>query len=292
MAHPSQQQPARPRSARRVVGTSRDSILDGSTVLITGASSGIGMALARYLAVSAGRLVLVARRAHRLASLSDELVQAHPGLSVHAMSCDLTDASARATLPDRVAAEVGDVDVLVNNAGAGHEELFDRADPARLVALLELNVAAVVDLTRQLVPGMVARGRGAVVMIGSGAGHMPLPGAAVYVGTKHFLHGFSEALRMDLAGTGVTVTEVAPGPVTTEFDQAAGIDGSMPGGPPPFMRMGAEECARVIRDGLVRRRALVFPGRAYGAVMTVSRLAPRSVVRASGARTARRLRSR
>jgi NAD(P)-dependent dehydrogenase (short-subunit alcohol dehydrogenase family) len=112
--------------------------------------------------------------------------------------------------------------VLVNNAGLGDAALFDRSDWARTRQILRTNIFAVTQLALAVVSGMVERGRGGVLNIGSGAGLTVMPNAAAYVASKHFVAGFSEALRADLAGTGVTVTQVCPGPVDSEFDQAAG----------------------------------------------------------------------
>jgi short-subunit dehydrogenase len=148
--------------------------------------------------------------------------------------------------------------VLVNNAGVGDSVLFDHADWKRTRRVLRANVTAVAQLTAALLPGMVERGRGGVLNIGSGAGLTVLPDAAAYVGSKHFINGFSEALRADLAGTGVRVTQVCPGPVETEFDQVAGAVEGMPGTPRSF-RISAAQCAREAVGGLERGDALVFP---------------------------------
>src|ERR1700693_2408503 len=109
---------------------------------------------------------------------------------------------------------------------------------------LRTNISAVAQLTSALVPGVVERGRGGVLNIGSGAGLTVLANAAACVGSKHFVAGFSEALRADLSGTGVTVTQVCPGPVESEFDKVAGSPGGMIGTPPRFFRITAAQCAQ------------------------------------------------
>jgi short-subunit dehydrogenase len=265
--------------------------LDGGTVLVTGASAGIGREIALQLAARAGTLVLLARRAGLLEELRASLLKQHPQLQVVALPVDLSDAGD----VDRVVAEVhkaaGDVDVLVNNAGVGDEELFDRADWHRTRQVLHTNVLAVAQLTAALVPSMVRRGRGGVLNMGSGAGLAVMPAAAAYSASKHFIDGFSEALRVDLAGTGVVVTQVCPGPVDSEFDKVAGTAGSMTGGPPQFLRISAAQCAREALAGFDRGAALVFPGRAYRIAMRVLPLLPRGLQRRQAARSAVRLRS-
>ena len=175
--------------------------------------------------------------------------------------------------------QAGPVDVLVSNAGAGDQELYDRADWARTRQVLHTNVLAVAHLTAALVPSMVHRGRGGVLNAGSGAGLTIMPAAAAYPASKHFIDRFSQALRADLAGTGVVVTQVCPGPVDSEFDQTAGSAGEMTGGPPQFLRISAARCARQALAGFDRGAALVFPGRGYRLAMLALPLLPRRLAR-------------
>jgi short-subunit dehydrogenase len=137
---------------------------------------------------------------------------------------------------------------------------------------------------------MVKRGRGGVLNIGSGAGLTVLPNAAAYVGSKHFVAGFSEALRADLSGTGVTVTQVCPGPVESEFDQVAGSPGGMIGTPPRVFRITAAQCAREALAGFERRKPRVFPGRGYRFVMKMLPLFPMWMRRKQAANIAARVR--
>jgi uncharacterized protein len=182
--------------------------------------------------------------------------------------------------------------VLVNNAGVGDVALFDRSDWTRTRRILRTNIVALTQLTAALVPGMVRRGRGGVLNIGSGAGLTVLPSAAAYVGSKHFVAGFSEALRADLAGTGVTVTQVCPGPVDSEFDQIAGSPGGMAGVPPRLFRISSSQCAREALAGFERGAAVVFPGRPYRMLMKLLPLFPLPLRRKQAATIAARLRSR
>ena len=234
--------------------------IDGGTVLITGASAGIGRELAVELAPRARTLILLARRAGRLEELRTSLLAKHPQLQVLALPVDLSDE----TDVDRAIAEAGEqagaIDVLVNNAGVGDQALADRADWARVRNVLRTNVLAVAQLTTALVPAMVDRGRGGVLNMGSGAGLTVMPAAAAYSASKHFMDGFSEALRADLTGTGVVVTQVCPGPVDSEFDQLAGSAGGMTGGPPQFLRItaGSARARRSLALSVARRWS--FPG--------------------------------
>ena len=264
---------------------------DHGVVLITGASSGIGRELALAFADRAATLVLVARRVERLETLQAEVLARHPSVKVVVLAADLADEQDIERLLGRVAEQAGPVDVLVNNAGLGDNVLFDRCDWTRTRRLLQTNVIAVTRLTAALLPGMVARGRGGVLNIGSGAGHTVLPSAAAYSGSKHFVAGFTEGLRADVAGTGVTVTQVCPGPVDSEFDQVAGSVGGMPGAPPEFIRIGARQCAVEAVAGFERGDAVVFPGWAYRTLIRMLPLAPRGLLRRQAAGVAAKLRA-
>ncbi|MBA2712875.1 MAG: SDR family oxidoreductase [Rubrobacteraceae bacterium] len=262
--------------------------IDGGTVLITGTSSGIGLELARELAPRARSLVVVARRVERLEALKDELSARYPGLVVRTEACDLSDPEAVDGLTGRLLGDFGAVDVLVNNAGAGLQGLYEKSDWDRVYGLIRLNVVASSLLTRWLTPAMVARGRGGVLNINSGAGVAIMPGMAAYVGTKHFVTGFTETLRAELEGTGVVVSQALPGPVETGFDEAANI------GPPGVMdrifRISAARCAREAIRGFECGRPMIFPGSAYGAVMTLQGALPRALQRRAARSQARGLR--
>lgn len=266
-------------------------LLDGATVVVTGASSGIGRELALQLGRRAAVLVLVARRVDRLEQLRDELVAGRPDLRVVVMPVDLSDEKALDQSVAEIQAQVGPVDVLVNNAGIGDQVLFDQADWSRTRQVLYTNVIGLARLTAAFVPPMVERGRGGVLNIGSGAGLTVMPASAAYSASKHFVDGFSEALRADLAGTGVAVTQVCPGPVDSEFDAVAGSVGGMTGGPPQFLRISAATCATQAIAGLEHNAAMVFPGRAFRVAMAVLPLAPRRLLRRRPAQAAAAVRS-
>jgi uncharacterized protein len=265
--------------------------VDGGTVLITGASSGIGRQFAAQLAARAGTLLVVARRAGLLEGLQAELAAAHPRLQVVTLPIDLSDERDVDQGMAAVREQVGAVDVLINNAGLGDQALYDGTDWTRTRQVLHTNMIAVAQLTALLVPSMVERGRGGVLNMGSGAGLTVMPAAAAYSASKHFVDGFSEALRADLAGTGVVVTQVCPGPVDSDFDTVAGSAGGMTGGPPQFLRISAARCAREALAGFEAGKPLVFPGRAYRIAMRALPLLPRSLQRRQAASSAVRLRS-
>jgi short-subunit dehydrogenase len=265
--------------------------IDGGTVLVTGASAGIGRELAMQLAPRARTLVLLARRAGRLEELRASLLASHRQLQVLTLPVDLSDEDDVDRAITEVTEQAGAVHVLVNNAGVGDQVLADRADWARVRNVLRINVLAVAQLTTALVPAMVERGLGGVLNMGSGAGLTVMPAAAVYSASKHFIDGFTEGLRADLTGTGVVITQVCPGPVDSEFDQLAGSAGGMTGGPPQFLRISAAQCAREALAGFDRGAPVVFPGRAYRIAMRALPLLPRELSRRQAARSATRIRS-
>lgn len=262
--------------------------IDNGVVLVTGASAGIGQALAREVAPRARALILVARRRERLEALRDELRAAHPRLQVEIAAVDLSDLAAVRPVIDAAVARTGGVDVLVNNAGVGSQALLERERWDRLQRMLDTNVTAYLWLLHRFVPEMVARGAGGVLHVGSGAGMEPMPGSAAYTATKHFVHGMARTLRMELGGTGVRSTEVCPGPVDSEFDAAAGI---LAGGTlPPVFRISAELCAREAVAGFDLDRAVTYPGRAYRALMRLRPLMPERVSDRMGEKVVRALR--
>src|SRR5699024_7639509 len=160
----------------------------------------------------------------RLETLREEILKRNQQVDVRVEPCNLADTGATEEWATDIANRLGPVDVLVNNAGFGDRAPYDHADWQKVHRMIKVNVIAPALLTHQFIGTMVERGRGGILNIGSGAGIALMPAAASYVGTKHFLHGFTEVLRLDLAATNIVVTEVCPGPVETEFDKQAGID--------------------------------------------------------------------
>jgi uncharacterized protein len=246
------------------------------TALVTGASSGIGAAIARELAARGHAVTLVARREERLRSLATELTSDYEA-DAAAIGCDLCDPAERERLASVLDGTGRAVEVLVNNAGFGSRGNFVTNDPRRMLEMVRLNVEAVVDLSSRFLPGMTARGRGAVINIASAAAFQPLPGSATYAASKSFVLSFSEAIRTEQRGTGVTITAVCPGPVKTEFTEAAGMSGVEDASPDMFW-MSAEEIARHAVEGAEQDKRVVVPGALYRAQSIVGQHAPRALL--------------
>lgn len=192
------------------------------TALITGASSGIGLELARIHAARGGDLVIVARRGEELEVLAGQLRSAH-GTDVVVIAQDLALPSAARDLYKNVQDRGIEIDFLINNAGFGGHGLFYERDLARERAMIQLNVITLVELTHLFLTGFVARGSGRVLNVASMAGFIPGPLQAVYYATKAFVLSFSEAIANELEDSGVTVTALAPGAVATGFAEVADV---------------------------------------------------------------------
>jgi len=248
------------------------------TCLVTGASSGIGTEIARQLARRGHGVTLVARRESRLQEVADELLAAGAA-RCDVLAADLTDIDARAGLLSRVDDLGLAVDVLVNNAGFSTMGPVHASDPAREVAMLRTDVEAVAHLCSLFLPGMVARGRGAVLNVASTAAFQPLPGQAGYAASKAFVLSYTQAVRTELRGTGVTATVLCPGPVETGFAEAAGIgDDEASKSLPGFMWVSAEDVAAEAVAGLDAGRATVIPGMANRVSAVSGYLTPRRLL--------------
>jgi hypothetical protein len=252
---------------------------DNCNALITGASAGIGLEFARQLAGRARSLILVARRQQRLNELRDELTRAHSSLTVHIHETDLAELTQIEQLTAWLDREKIDVDVLINNAGLGDNGPFATSDPARNDQMTLVNMVALTSLTRRLLPQMIARKRGGILNVSSSAGFLPIPDFAVYAATKAYVTNFSEALRTELDGTGVSVCALCPGPVHTEFGDVATRPGGQPTVGPEFVYVAVE---RVVHDALAALEAdrpLVIPGLPMKLGMFLVRLTPMPILR-------------
>jgi short-subunit dehydrogenase len=253
-----------------------------TTALVTGASSGIGAAMARDLAGRGHGVVLVARSADRLQELADEL--SATGVRAEVLAADLTDRAARAALPGRVA-ELGlEVSILVNNAGLSTTGPVLDADVDAELRMVEVDVAAVVDLTTRFLPSLVEH-RGGLLNVASSAAFQPLPGQAGYGAAKAFVASYSQAVAEEVRRKGVTVTALCPGPVETEFFEAAGFSEKEKAGVlPGFMWEDVDDVAAAANSGLDRGRLLVIPGLGTRAAVSLGKLAPRRILLAALAR--------
>jgi hypothetical protein len=241
--------------------------------LVTGASSGIGEAFARALARRGRRLVLVARRADRLSALGREL---GGGEKADVIALDLGRPDAGATLAAEVARRGVEVDLLVNNAGAGLTGRFHELPLDRLLAMVDLNARAVVELTRRFLPGMIERRSGGVINVVSTSAFQPVPFFAVYAASKAFVLSFTESLAGELPGTGVVVQALCPGLTESEFHHVAGTD-RVPFTRTPAMR--AEDVAERSLDALAKGRLRVIPGWRDRMLLRAQAVVPRAVVR-------------
>jgi uncharacterized protein len=227
-----------------------------STALVTGASAGIGRALAAGLAAKGHGVTLVARRRERLEELATQLAGDH-GVRAEVVSADLSDAGDRARLAEEVAARSMAVEILVNNAGFGIYGPFP-ASLERELGQVNLLVAAVVDLNARYLPAMLERGRGAIINISSTAGLQPLPGNGTYAASKAFVLYHSEALYAETRGAGVSVTAVCPGPVQTEFQETS--DARFQSALPKFTWCDPERVAEDALAAAERGKRTVVPG--------------------------------
>ena len=244
--------------------------------LITGGSTGIGRELASLCAADGHDVVLVARNAARLEQAAGEIGASH-GVRAVALPIDLTEQGA----PERLHAETGErgmeVDFLINNAGFGMSGRFLEVPLRVQRAMIGLNLAALADLCHLYLPGMLERGRGRILNVGSGAGYVPGLGFTTYASTKAFVLHLSEGLAGELAGTGVTVSVLCPGPVDTPFLGTAGIEGFS-----GIRRLALADPRRVALAGYrgaLRGKVVINPGFFPRLVPLVPRLLPRFVVR-------------
>jgi len=242
-----------------------------TTVVITGASSGIGVELARGLARRGFPLLLVARRRERLDELANE-VGLEYAVAVEVMPLDLSDAAARGKLADRLHNEP--IGGLCNSAGFGTSGVFYELPIERESEEVTLNALVLMELTHAALPGMVERGAGAVMNIASIAAFQPMPYMAVYSATKAFVQTFSEAVHEELHGTGVSVTVLCPGPVPTEWAEIANAERFSI----PVAQVSPHNVAEGAIEGMLAGKRSVVPGVVPKFVSTGGRYAPRSLL--------------
>ncbi len=244
------------------------------TVLITGASSGIGRELARLYASDGARLVLIARSEDKLCQLADELAAKY-GAEAQVMPADLSRPASPREIVEALAQRHIDVDVLVNDAGFGARGSVAGLGVERQLDMIEVNVAALTQLTALLLPGMLERRRGAILNVASTAAFQPAPHQAVYGATKAYVLSLTQALAEEVRGSGVRVSCLAPGPTDTGWAAQAGMLGTR------LFRRGVMDAGRVARaghDGLQQGKTLVIPGLRNRILAFSVRLSPRVVV--------------
>jgi short-subunit dehydrogenase len=232
--------------------------MNKKTAVITGASSGIGMELARLFAADGYDLIVTARRAEVLQKLADELGKTH-GTLVRIIQMDIAQPYAGAALWQAISDITPDVEVLVNNAGVGDAGDFAGETPTVIERMIHLNISTLTSLSRHALPQMIARGHGKILNVASLAGFQPGgPGMSVYYASKSYVLSFSRGIRRELRGTGVSVTALCPGPTRTGFEEAAKAQNTL-----LFhwtKPMEASAVARAGYRGMQRGCGVVVPG--------------------------------
>jgi short-subunit dehydrogenase len=244
--------------------------------LVTGASSGIGADLARELARNGHDLVLTARRAPELEALATELRAIGAAASV--LPKDLSVAGAARELASALEARGLVLDVLINNAGFGDVGAFVREDPDRIDAMLQVNIASLTALTRAIVPGMVKRKRGRVMLVSSTAAFQPGPNMATYCATKAYVLSLGEALAQELRGTGVRITTLCPGATHTGFAADSGADKSPLFTSALVPKMASADVAKAGYAAMMRGKPVLVTGIVNKLVAFSGRVFPRAVV--------------
>jgi short-subunit dehydrogenase len=260
------------------------------TVLITGASSGIGRELARIYAANGDDLVVCARRRRNLEELEAEIEEAH-GVDVLALPIDLLDAAAPASIQSTLRERGAQVDVLVNNAGVTDVGRFTESDEGRLAGMVQLNIASLTNLTRLFLPAMVERGYGRILNVASLAAFQPVPSMALYAASKAFVLSLTEALAEELRGTGVTVTAQSPGLTDTEMVQGA-VERNQVDQLPSFLVMDAVTVARAGFRACEIGKVIEIPGMVNEWSANWIRLQPRWMVRMMGGLAAQTMENR
>ncbi len=245
-----------------------------ATALITGASSGLGEEFARQLARENYDLVLTARREDRLKAVAAEAIKLGSS-KVEVIASDLGQPDAAEKLHRQVFERGIEIECLVNNAGFGTHGIFHKMPLERELEEINLNVTALVSLTRLFIDGMVGRRRGTIINVALTAAFQPIPYMATYAATKAFVLNFSEAVALEVRGAGVTVMALCPGPTRTEFQGTAGVESSSF---PSFAYMDAKTVVAQALASAKRGKAVRINGIMNQVMAQLTRFTPRSIV--------------
>ncbi len=253
----------------------------GKVALVTGASAGLGEEFARQLAdLGVARLALVARREDRLKDLQASLIAAHPALQVDLFPADLGNEEVVTHLLRTWTDSGFAPDILISNAGFGDLGTLESSEPAKVELMLAVNIVALTRLTQWLVPLLLKKRAGWICHVGSTGGMIPLPSFAVYGSTKAYVNSFSEAVRAELHGSGVSVLALCPGPVVTELGQVASRANSKRRfAPPAFLCVSKERVVRETLAALAKGRARLIPGLLVRIAMLITESTPRCILR-------------
>jgi uncharacterized protein len=247
---------------------------DVHTALITGASGGIGLELARLFAADGHNLVLVARSGEALAGIARELEARH-GITARVMVRDLAKSETPRQIFDELTADGIHVHTLVNNAGFGSNGPFAEADVQNQLDMIAVNITSLTELTRRFLPGMIKAGQGRILNVGSTAGFFSGPLMAVYYASKAFVLSFTEALANETQGTGVTVSVICPGPTETGFQSRAGVANSK------LFSSGVMDAATVARigyTGMLQGKTVIVTGFRNKFLVQTAKFAPRAML--------------
>jgi len=244
-----------------------------NNVLITGASSGIGLELAKLFARDGNNLVLIARREELLNKIAGEL-KTEFGIEVNVIAKDLTIEKSSEEIFNNLKDK--NIDIVVNNAGFGTVGPFTELDYKRQVDMVKLNITALTSLTRLFIPGMVEKNNGGILNVGSLAGFQPGPYATIYYATKAYVLSFTEGLKEELKNSNIKITCLAPGPTNTEFGEVSGLDRSFLF---KFGTMDAKDVALQGYNGFLNGKTVVIPGFSNKLLPLLVRISPRFLVR-------------
>ncbi len=247
------------------------------TVLITGATSGIGFELAKIFAADSYNLVLIARRADRLEKIKTEF-EKNFGITVTNIVKNLSEQTAAQEIAEEIKKQEISIDILINNAGIGVYGNFSNTEREKELNMIKLNITALTDLTKLLLGSMIQRRKGKILNVASTAAFQPGPKMAVYFASKAYVLSFSEALREEVKQHGITVCCLCPGTTRTEFQQIAATEGIL-GTLREDVMMDAKTVAQIAYKGLNKGKAIIIPGYKNKLLVVIERFVPRAIVR-------------